>query len=73
MLRRTTAVVVVAAADWRGRHLLRASKPLREGPVLAQGSSRGVVAGYPCFVRSALLKKHAGLYLLNDSLVIRWV
>jgi hypothetical protein len=56
----------------RGRHLLRASKPLAAaGPSLVQG--RGVVAGYPCFVRSSVLEKHGRRYLANDSLVIRCV
>ncbi|KAF6262235.1 TRAF-like protein [Scenedesmus sp. NREL 46B-D3] len=61
--------LAVVDQSGHGRHLLRASRLLREGPPLAQG--RGVVAGYPCFVRSALLEKHPGRYLSNDSLVIR--
>jgi hypothetical protein len=69
MIRRVTLIACCAGVlqSGRGRHLLRASKP---GPTLAHGS--GVVAGYPCFVRSALLEKHRGRYLLDDSLVIRW-
>ncbi|WIA35030.1 hypothetical protein OEZ86_003521 [Tetradesmus obliquus] len=55
----------------RGRHLLRSSRPLREGPSLQLAQGGGVVAGYPCFVRSATLLKHAKRYLANDSLVIR--
>lgn len=57
----------------RGRHLLRSSRPLREGPSLQLAQGGGVVAGYPCFVRSATLLKHAKRYLANDSLVIKWV
>lgn len=53
----------------RGRHLVRASKPVRHGPVMAL--QQGVVAGYPMFVRTAVLEQHQTRYLHNDSLIIR--
>lgn len=53
----------------RNRHLVHSSKP-QQGPSLMPLS--GVMAGYPCFVRHALLEKHARRYLLNDCLIVRY-
>eukprot|EP00878_Enallax_costatus_P045660 GHUV01055105.1.p1 GENE.GHUV01055105.1~~GHUV01055105.1.p1 ORF type:complete len:203 (+),score=34.81 GHUV01055105.1:593-1201(+) len=60
--------IAVLDQSGRNRHLVHASKP-QQGPCMMPLS--GVVAGYPCFVRHALLDKHARRYLLNDCLVVR--
>ncbi|KAF8056363.1 BPM3 [Scenedesmus sp. PABB004] len=66
--------IAILDQSGRGRHLTRASKPGASpggGPRAAWPGGAGVVAGYPAFVRAALLEQHAGRYLAGDCLVVR--